>query len=71
MRLNINYSSDIIKKGELEMDFKPLQQIDYAHRKTDQQPERQDGSGAIIWVAIAALCWIVILGLCAKAGYFN
>ena len=72
MRLNIDYSSDIIKKGELEMKVKPLQQVDYVHyRKTDRKPERQDGSGAIFWVAAAALCWIVILVLAGNAGYFN
>lgn len=72
MRLNIDYSSDIIKKGELEMKVKPLQQVDYVHhRKTDRKPERQDGSGAIFWVAAAAVCWIVIICLCAYAGYFD
>lgn len=53
-----------------EGDYLPLNKYDFC-RKTDAKPERQDGSGAIFWVAAAALCWIVILGLCAKAGYFN
>lgn len=49
-----------------------LQQVDYVHhRKTDRKPEHQDGSGAIFWVAVAALCWIVIICLCAYAGYFD
>lgn len=50
---------------------KPL--IDYVShcRKTDQQPQRQDGAGAIGWIAVAALCWVVVLWLAGNAGYFN
>lgn len=51
-------------------DYLPLTRYDFA-RKTDQHPERQDGAGAIGWIAVAALCWVVILWLAGNAGYFN
>lgn len=51
-------------------DYLPLTRYDFA-RKTDQQPERQDGAGAIGWIAVAALCWAVVLWLAGNAGYFN
>lgn len=53
-----------------EGDYLPLNRYDFA-RKTDQQPERQDGAGAIGWIAVAAVCWVVILFLAGSAGYFN
>lgn len=67
----INYSNERTRKGELMSKERPL--IDYVSRcrKTDQQPERQDGAGAIGWIAVALVCWVVVLFLAGSAGYFN
>lgn len=68
----IDYHKPDTKAGELMKEFKPLQNIDYVHhRKTDRIPERQDGAGALYWIVAAATCWIVIIALCAGAGYFD
>lgn len=66
----INYSNERTRKGELMSKEKPL--IDYVShcRKTDQQPERQDGAGAIAWVAVA-ICVGVLFLMAGNAGYFN
>ena len=53
-----------------EGDYLPLNRYDFV-RKTDQQPERQDGAGAIGWIAVAAVCWVVIWWLAGSAGYFQ
>lgn len=64
-----DYSSQRIKKDELVNTEKPL--IDYApHRRTDEVGERQDGAGAIGWLAVAVVCWIVVIVMAGKAGYF-
>jgi hypothetical protein len=66
----IDYSNQRTRKDELMNKETPL--IDYApHRRTDEVGEKQDGAGAIAWLAVACGCWIVILFLMAKAGYFN
>lgn len=68
----IDYTNQRTRKGELMKDYQPLQNIDYApHRRTDEPEEYQDGSGAIRWLAVAVICWIVCLVLAAKAGYFS
>jgi len=64
-----DYSSQRIKKDELMKNETPL--IDYAkHRRTDEIGERQDGAGALGWLAVAAVCWIVVIVMAARAGYF-
>lgn len=69
---HIHYSNERTKAGELMSKEVPLQKIDYAHhRKTDRKPEYQDGSGAIFWLAVCAVSWIVVLVLAGNAGYFN
>ena len=62
----INYSNERTKAGELMSKEIPLQKIDYAHRRTDANPEYQDGSGALGWIAVAVLCnvLLVIIGVC-------
>lgn len=66
----IDYTNQRTRKDELMNTEKPL--IDYAtHRRTDEVGERQDGAGAIGWLAVAAVCWIVVLVMAAKAGYFQ
>jgi hypothetical protein len=68
----IDYHKPDTKAGELMKKEIPLQKIDYVHhRKTDRLPERQDGAGALYWLVVAATCWIVIIALCASAGYFD
>lgn len=66
----INYSNERTRKGELMSKEKPL--IDYVShcRKTDQQPERQDGAGVIAWIAVA-ICVGVLFLMAGNAGYFN
>lgn len=66
----INYSNERTRKGELMSKEKPL--IDYVGhcRKTDQQPERQDGAGVIAWIAVA-FCFGVLFLMAGNAGYFN
>ena len=54
----INYSKERTKAGELMSKEKPL--IDYVNRKTDRQPEYQDGSGAIFWIAVMFLCNVIM-----------
>ncbi len=54
-----------------EGDYLPLNDYANHNRKTDAKPEKQDGAGAIAWIAVAAVCWIIILALAASAGYFN
>jgi len=46
-------------------DFLPLTKYDFC-RRTDANPEYQDGSGALGWVAVAVLCnvLLVIIGVC-------
>ena len=62
----INYSNERTKEGELMSKEVPLQKIDYAHRRTDANPEYQDGTGASVWIAAAVVCNIllVIIGVC-------
>ena len=68
----IHYSKPDTRKGEIMEKYTPLQKIDYAMvRKSDRKPEYQPGSGAIAWIAVALLCWIVVLVLAGNAGYFN
>ncbi len=50
-------------------DYLPLTRYDFA-RKTDQQPERQDGAGVIAWIAVA-ICVGVLFLMAGNAGYFN
>jgi hypothetical protein len=65
-----DYSNQRTRKDELMKNETPL--IDYApHRRTDEPAEYQDGAGALGWLAVAAVCWIVVLVLMAKAGYFS
>lgn len=66
----INYSNERTRKGELMSKEKPL--IDYVShcRKTDQQPERQDGAGVIAWIAVA-FCVGVLFFMAGNAGYFD
>ena len=65
----IDYTSQRTRKDELMKNETPL--IDYApHRRTDEDAEYQDGSGAIKWLAVAAICWAVVLVMVARAGYF-
>ena len=65
----IDYTNQRTRKDELMNKETPL--IDYAtHRRTDEDAEYQDGSGAIKWLAVAAVCWIVVLVMAARAGYF-
>lgn len=64
-----DYSKQRTRKDELMKNETPL--IDYAtHRRTDEPAEYQDGSGAIRWLAVAFICWVVVLTLAGKAGYF-
>lgn len=67
----IHYSKERTKAGELMNQEKPL--IDYVNhsRRTDSEPEYQDGSGAIFWLAVCAVCWIIVLCLAGQAGYFD
>lgn len=61
----IDYDRNITKKGEIMDKEKPL--IDYVnHRRTDEHPEYQDGSGALGWIAVAVVCNIllVLIGVC-------
>lgn len=51
-------------------DFLPLNKYDFC-RRTDAEPEYQEGSGAIFWLAVCAACWIIALCLAGHAGYFN
>lgn len=46
-------------------DFLPLNKYDFC-RRTDANPEYQDGTGASVWVAAAVVCNIllVIIGVC-------
>jgi hypothetical protein len=65
----IDHSKQRTRKDELMNKETPL--IDYApHRRTDEVGERQDGAGAIGWLAVAVVCWIVVIVMAAKAGYF-
>lgn len=52
-----------------EGDYLPLNRYDFV-RKTDQQPERQDGAGVIAWIAVA-ICVGVLFFMAGNAGYFN
>lgn len=54
----IDYDRNITKAGELMEQEKPL--IDYV-RRTDAKPQRQDGAGAIAWIAVAALCNVLLV----------
>lgn len=71
MRLNIDYSGDITKKGELEMDFKPLQQIDYAHRRCDDDVKLASklftAAKYCLTIAVCVYLWFVILDLAFTA----
>lgn len=68
----IHYSKPDTRKGEIMDKYTPLQNVDYAmNRKSDRKPEHQPGAGAIAWAVAAIVCWIVVLVLAAKAGYFN
>ena len=65
----IDYTHQRTRNGELMNKETPL--IDYAtHRRTDEVVGRQDGAGALGWLAVAAVCWIVVLVMAARAGYF-
>ena len=57
----IDYDRNITKAGELMNTEKPL--IDYVNhsRKTDRNPERQDGAGAIFWIAVMFLCNVLLV----------
>jgi len=46
-------------------DFLPLNKYDFC-RRTDANPEYQDGTGASVWIAAAVVCNIllVIIGVC-------
>lgn len=46
-------------------DFLPLTKYDFC-RRTDANPEYQDGTGASVWIAAAVVCNIllVIIGVC-------
>lgn len=41
-------------------DYLPLNRYDGA-RKTDRKPQRQEGAGAIAWIAVAALCNVLLV----------
>jgi len=62
---HIHYSNERTKAGELMSKEKPL--IDYVNsRRTDAEPEYQEGFGALRWVAVAFVCnvLLVIIGVC-------
>lgn len=67
----IDYERQTTRKGELMNKEKPL--IDYVNhsRRSDAKPEYQDGSGAIFWLVVCAVSWIIILCLAGHAGYFD
>lgn len=65
----IHYTNQRTKAGELMNKEKPL--IDYVNHDRRRKPEYQDGSGAIFWLAVCAVCWIIALCLAGHAGYFN
>ena len=48
-----------------EGDYLPLNKYDFC-RRTDANPEYQDGTGALVWIAAAVACNIllVIIGVC-------
>lgn len=48
-----------------EGDYLPLNKYDFC-RRTDANPEYQDGAGASVWIAAAVVCNIllVIIGVC-------
>ena len=48
-----------------EGDYLPLNKYDFC-RRTDANPEYQDGTGASVWIAAAVVCNIllVIIGVC-------
>lgn len=48
-----------------EGDYLPLNKYDFC-RRTDANPEYQDGSGASVWIAAAVVCNILlfIIGVC-------
>lgn len=54
----IDYDRNITKAGELMEQEKPL--IDYVNRRTDAKPQRQEGAGAIFWIAVMFLCNVVM-----------
>lgn len=63
---HIHYPNERTKAGELMSKEKPL--IDYVNhsRRTDAEPEYQEGFGALRWVAVAFVCnvLLVIVGVC-------
>ena len=48
-----------------EGDYLPLNKYDFC-RRTDANPEYQDGTGASVWIAAAVVCNIllVVIGVC-------
>jgi len=56
----IDYYKSNTKAGELMNVEKPL--IDYANhnRRTDALPEKQDGAGAITWIAVAFILNVIL-----------
>jgi hypothetical protein len=69
---NESVASQVVNQIKSARNATGLQSTDYVrHRKTDRLPERQDGAGALYWIVVAATCWIVIIALCASAGYFD
>lgn len=48
-----------------EGDYLPLNKYDFC-RRTDANPEYQDGSGALGWIAVAVVCNILLvwIGVC-------
>ena len=48
-----------------EGDYLPMNKYDFC-RRTDANPEYQDGTGASVWIAAAVVCNIllVIIGVC-------
>ena len=46
-------------------DYLPLNKYDFC-RRTDEDPEYQDGSGALGWIAVAVVCNILLvcIGVC-------
>ena len=43
-----------------EGDYLPLNKYDFC-RRTDANPEYQDGSGASVWIAAAVVCNILLV----------
>ena len=40
-------------------DYLPLNKYDFC-RRTDREPERQDGAGAIFWIVVMFLCNVLL-----------